>query len=244
MRFHVGTSGYAYAEWKGRFYPEKLPAKQMLAFYAQRFLTVEINSTFRTMPAASVIESWGSEVPSHFRFVLKAPQRITHIKRLKGAGRLVSSLFKSASALKQRLGPILFQLPPNFKKDVPRLRAFLKHVPPRCRAAFEFRHASWFDDSVFDLLRDRGAALCVADAEELEAPFVATTDWGYLRLRRANYSRATLKKWAERIQRQNWQDAFVFFKHEDTGTGPKLATRLLELLTDRVKAKAKREQSA
>jgi uncharacterized protein YecE (DUF72 family) len=245
MHFHVGTSGYSYKEWKGSFYPEKLPAKQMLGFYAERFRTVEINNTFYRPPTASVLESWAGQVPADFRFVLKAPQDITHVKRLRDAGELVSSLVEVAGVLKERLGPLLFQLPPNFGKDVPRLRAFLALLPPRCRAAFEFRHASWFDDEVFGLLRAHGAALCVADADDdLDVPFVATADWGYLRLRRPAYDDATLASWAERMRKQNWNDAFVFFKHEDAGTGPKLATRLLELLADGTGTKAKRKRSA
>jgi uncharacterized protein YecE (DUF72 family) len=233
MHFHVGTSGYSYKEWKGSFYPAKLPAKQMLGFYAERFRTVEINNTFYRPPTASVLEAWAAQVPADFRFVLKAPQEITHVKRLRDAGELVSSLVESAGVLKERLGPLLFQLPPNFGKDVPRLRAFLKELPLRTRVAFEFRHASWFDDEVFTLLRDRNAALCVADAEDdLEVPFVATADWGYLRLRRPGYDDATLASWAARMRNQNWTDAFVFFKHEDAGTGPKLATRLLELVAE------------
>jgi uncharacterized protein YecE (DUF72 family) len=245
MHFHVGTSGYSYKEWKGNFYPEKLPAKEMLGFYAERFRTVEINNTFYRAPEASVLESWAGQVPDHFRFVLKAPQDITHRKRLKDAGELVSALVASAAVLKDRLGPLLFQLPPNFAKDVPRLRDFLALVPKGTRVAFEFRHASWFDDEVFGLLRARNAALCVADADDdLEVPFVATADWGYLRLRRPDYDSATLALWAKRMQSQNWQDAFVFFKHEDAGTGPRFAASLLELLAEDTGTKAKRKKSA
>jgi uncharacterized protein YecE (DUF72 family) len=233
MHFYVGTSGCSYKEWKGSFYPEKLPAKQMLGFYAERFATVEINNTFYRMPEASVLEAWAAQVPATFRFVLKAPQDITHRKRLKDAGALLLSLVDTARVLKERLGPLLFQLPPNFAKDLARLRAFLALLPARVRAAFEFRHSSWFDDEVFGLLRDHKAALCVADADDdLEVPFVATADWGYLRLRRPDYGTAALKKWAERMRKQEWTDAFVFFKHEDAGTGPRFAARLLELLAE------------
>src|SRR6476646_4308374 len=182
MNLYVGTSGYSYKEWKGTFYPEDMPEKQMLRFYGEHFRTVEINNTFYRMPKASVLEAWAGEVPADFRFVLKAPQRITHIQRLKDAGDSVSQLLEVAGVLKERLGPLLFQLPPNFKKDVPRLAAFLALLPSRCRAAFEFRHASWFDDEVFGLLREHRTGFCIADAEdELEVPFVATEDWGYLR---------------------------------------------------------------
>jgi uncharacterized protein YecE (DUF72 family) len=205
----------------------------MLGFYAAHFRTVEINNTFYRPPTAQLLDSWAGQVPADFRFVLKAPQEITHVKRLGGADATLAALVETAGALKERLGPLLFQLPPNFGKDVPRLRAFLALLPPKCRAAFEFRHASWFCDEVFALLRDRGATLCVADADdELTVPFVSTADWGYLRLRRADYTDAVLRSWADRLRAQAWRDCFVFFKHEDAGTGPRLAARLLELLAD------------
>ncbi|MDR3633550.1 MAG: DUF72 domain-containing protein [Isosphaeraceae bacterium] len=233
MNVYVGTSGYAYAEWKGSFYPAKLPAKQMLSFYGERFRTVEINNTFYRMPAVSVLEAWADQVPADFRFALKAPREITHIRRLAEAGGSVPSLLEAAGTLKERLGPLLFQLPPNFKKDVPRLHAFLALLRPGCRAAVEFRHPSWFDDEVFGLLRDHQTALCVADAEdELEVPFVATADWGYLRLRRPGYDDVALQAWAERMRAQAWRDGFVFFKHDDVGQGPQMASRLLELLAE------------
>jgi uncharacterized protein YecE (DUF72 family) len=230
MNLHVGTSGYSYKEWKGSFYPEKLPVRQMLRYYGERFRTVEINSTFYGTPRASVLEAWAGEVPAGFRFVLKTPQRITHVQRLKGAGEAVSQLLEAAGALRERLGPLLFQLPPNFKKDVPRLRDFLALLPSGHRAAWEFRHPSWFDEEVFGLLRDHRAALCVAESEgDLEVPFVATADWGYLRLRRPDYGDAELKAWVQRMRGQDWRDGFVFFKHEDEGKGPQLAKRFLEL---------------
>src|SRR5581483_4386408 len=189
-----------------------------------------INYTFKGMPAASVLERWAGDVPAEFRFVLKAPQRIPHVKRLKVEADEVSELFDAAGVMKRRLGPVLFQLPPNFKKDVPRLATFLALLPPRRRAAFEFRHASWFDDEVFGLLRGHRAALCIAEADgDLEVPFVATADWGYLRLRRPDYGDAELETWTKRVQDQGWRDAFVFFKHEDEGKGPRMAKRFLEL---------------
>jgi len=231
MNFYVGTSGYSYPEWKGSFYPAKLPAKEMLGFYAARFRTVEINNTFYRAPTAPALKAWADQVPAEFRFVFKAPRQITHVQRLAGVGESVASLLEVTGTLKERLGPLLFQLPPNFKKDVPRLRAFLALLKPGCRAALEFRHPSWFDDEVFGLLRDHRAALCVADADDdLEVPFVATADWGYLRLRRPDYDDAALKAWAARMQAQGWRDCFVFFKHEDAGKGPQLASRLLEVL--------------
>src|SRR5262245_2532304 len=165
MNLYIGTSGYSYKEWKGSFYPRDLPARQMLRFYGGQFRTVEINNTFYGTPKASVLEVWAREVPADFKFALKAPQRITHVQRLKDTGVSASHLFEAAGALKERLGPLLFQLPPNLKKDVPRLRAFLGLLPSHRRAAFEFRHQSWFDEEVFGLLRGHRAALCIADAE-------------------------------------------------------------------------------
>jgi uncharacterized protein YecE (DUF72 family) len=230
MNLYVGTSGYSYKEWKGTFYPKDLPAPQMLRYYGERFRTVEINSTFYGMPKASVLEGWADAVPADFKFVLKAPQQITHRQRLKDTDASVSHLLEVAGALKQCRGPLLFQLPPTAKKDLPRLRAFLALLASQGRAAFEFRHPSWFDDEVFGLLRDHHAALCVADAEgDLEVPFVATTDWGYLRLRRPDYNDGELKAWMNRVQEQGWREAFVFFKHEDEGKGPRMAQRYLEL---------------
>ncbi len=246
MNVCVGTSGYSYPEWKGSFYPAKMPARQMLGFYASRFRTVEINSTFYRSPEASALEAWAGQVPAEFRFVLKAPAKITHVRRLKDVDELVSSFLEAAGALKERLGPLLFQLPPNFKKDVPRLRAFLALLPPGCRAAMEFRHPSWFDDEVFGLLRDHRATLCVADeSDDLAVPFVATADWGYLRLRRPEYDDAALAAWAKRIKASAWRDAFVFFKHEDAGKGPQLASRLLEsLAAARPKRTSQRESES
>jgi len=230
MNFYVGTSGYSYKEWKGKFYPKELSATKMLHYYGEHFRAVEINSTFRALPEPSVLKAWAAEVPEGFKFALKAPQRITHIHRLRNADESVQLLLGAAAVLGERLAPLLFQLPPNFKKDLPRLSEFLALLPPRCRAAFEFRHQSWFEEEVFDLLRDHGSALCIADAEgELQVPFTATTDWGYLRLRRTDYRNPTLKKWAEQVQKQNWRDVFVFFKHEDEATGPVFATKFLKL---------------
>ena len=230
MNLYVGTSGYSYKEWKGTFYPEDLPDKQMLRFYGERFRSVEINNTFYRMPKASVLEGWAKEVPADFMFVLKASQRITHHQRLKDADDSVSYLLEVAGALKERLGPLLFQLPPYLKKDAPRLREFLALLPSDRRAAFEFRHQSWFDDEVFGLLRDHRAVLCIAEAEnDLEIPFVSTADWGYLRLRRPDYGDAELKAWAKRVQEQKWREAFIFFKHEEEGKGPEMAKRFLKL---------------
>jgi uncharacterized protein YecE (DUF72 family) len=231
MNFYVGTSGYSYPKWKGSFYPAKLPTRQMLGFYGTQFRTVEINNSFYQLPTAAVVAGWADQVPVDFRFVLKAPQEITHRRRLVGVGKSLSSLFKIAAALKKRQGPLLFQLPPNFKKDMKRLRAFFKLLTPECRPALEFRHPSWFDEEVFELLREHKTALCIADAEDdLEVPFMASADWGYLRLRRSAYDDRALKAWAKQILAQAWKDCFVFFKHEDEGKGPQMASRLLELL--------------
>jgi uncharacterized protein YecE (DUF72 family) len=228
MIVRVGTSGYSYKEWKGHFYPEKLAAKDMLRYYGERFPTVEINNTFYRMPSKSVLEAWAAEVPESFRFVLKASQRITHIGRLKDVGDSVSYLIETASVLGDRLGPFLFQLPPNLKKDLPRLREFLALLPPGTRAAVEFRHATWFDDEVYAALAERNAALCIADTgEEGDAPVVATAGWGYLRLRRVAYDEDDLATWAARVRQQNWSEAFAFFKHEDEATGPRLAAEFI-----------------
>jgi len=202
----------------------------MLSYYGSQFRSVEINNTFHRMPQAALLESWAAEVPADFKFVLKAPQRITHVQRLKDADDAVSYLFDVAGTLKERLGALLFQLPPSLKKDLPLLRDFLSLLPPGRRAAFQFRHRSWFDDEVLGLLQKNGAALCIADAQDdIEVPFVATAEWGYLRLRRPDYGVRELKKWAELVRKQNWREAFVFFKHEESAQGPLLAKRFLEL---------------
>ncbi len=230
MNLYLGTSGYSYKEWKGPFYPEDLPEKQMLHFYGERFRSVEINNTFYRMPKESVLEAWANEVPPDFKFVLKASQRITHMQRLKDAGDSVAYLLKVAGALKERLGPLLFQLPPFLKKDLARLREFLALLPRDRRAAFEFRHESWFEEEVLALLREHQIALCIAEAEDgVEVPFVSTADWGYLRLRRPDYGDTELKIWVKRVRDQPWRDAFVFFKHEDEGKAPQMAKRFLEL---------------
>ncbi len=230
MKLFVGTSGYSYKEWKGSFYPKDLPDKQMLRYYGERFQTVEINNTFYRMPTETLLANWAKEVPEHFAFVLKASQRITHQQRLKGCEENVDYLLKTAAVLGNRLGPLLFQLPPNMKKDLPRLQGFLELVPKGTRAAFEFRNQTWFEEDVFAALREHNAALCIAEAEgDLVVPFVSTADWGYLRLRMPDYADDELKTWGKRVKEQPWREAFVFFKHEDEGKGPKMAQRFLEL---------------
>jgi uncharacterized protein YecE (DUF72 family) len=232
MRILIGTSGYSYKEWKGPFYPTDLPATKFLRFYAEHFGTVEINNTFYRMPTAKLLEGWAAEVPEGFTFAIKAPQRITHAAKLQNAGEMVDALTGTASVLGPRLGPLLFQLPPFLRKDVPRLSAFLERVPKGPRIAFEFRHASWFDDEVWAALRAHDAALCVAEGETLESPLVATADWGYVRLRRGVYPDDVLASWAERILAQPWREAFVYIKH-DEGDAPSVAKRLNEALAAR-----------
>ena len=225
----AGTSGFSYKEWKGSFYPEDLPADQMLRHYASKLPAVEINNTFYRMPKASLLSQWAEQVPDGFRFVLKASQQITHRLRLKDASQPVQYFFDVASTLGDRLGPALFQLPPNLKKDLPRLTDFLALLPPASRSAVEFRHESWFEDDVFEALKAKGAALCIAEDEDLATPLRATAGWGYLRLRRQDYDDAAVAAWAEKVRGQTWTEAYVFFKHEDGGAGPKLAARFLEL---------------
>ena len=240
MNLYVGTSGYSYKEWKGNFYPEDLSDKEMLRYYGTRLSTVEINNTFYRLPKESVLKSWADQVPAQFQFAVKASQKITHMKRLKDAADETEYLLRILRALGSRLGCILFQLPPNLKKELPRLEQFLKQIPGDTRAAFEFRHASWFDDEVLACLKANGCALCIADADdELEIPFVSTARWGYLRLRREEYTPGDLKKWMKQVQSQDWERAFVFFKHEDAGTGPKLAAQFTKL-ADGVTPEAKK----
>ena len=228
VRVKAGTSGYAYKEWKGSFYPDELPATRMLGFYAERFHVVEINNSFYRMPSERTLAGWAEAVPPSFQFAFKAPGRITHQHRLKEASGSTAYLWKVVSTLGERLGPVLFGLPPTMRKDLPRLTAFLEQLPAGHRAAFEFRHESWLSDDVYDLLRAKGAALCIADAEDFETPFVPTAPWGYLRLRRPGYEEAALAQWADRIATAPWSDAVVFFKHEDEGVAPKLALALAD----------------
>ena len=230
MKLYVGTSGYSYKEWKGSFYPEKIRAAEMLSYYASRLPAVELNNTFYRLPQRSMVESWKTQVPDGFRFAVKAAQRITHFKRLKDAAAETRYMLETVSALEDRLGVVLFQLPPNMKKDLERLETFLRDLPASTPATFEFRHPTWFDDDVLELLRSQNRALCVSDTDDLPTNHIdKTADWGYLRLRRVNYSEADLTEWITRIAAQQWKSAFVFFKHEDEGTGPKLAAQFIEL---------------
>lgn len=231
MKIRAGTSGYSYKEWKGTFYPADLPAAKMLPYYAKSFSTVEINNTFYRRPTEKLLLSWAEQVPDDFAFVLKAPRRISHDRRLKDVQEDVGYLMETVRVLGEKRGPLLFQLPPFLKKDVATLVDFLSLLPADARPTFEFRNQSWFDDEVLAVLREHNAALCLAEAEnDVEVPFAATASWGYLRLRRPDYTDKDLRDWARRIRDQPWTDAFVFFKHEDEAKGPKFAKRFLELL--------------
>jgi uncharacterized protein YecE (DUF72 family) len=227
---YVGTSGYNYDAWRGTFYPEKLPKSQMLRHYATQLGAVEINYTFYRMPVEKTLAAWIPETGPAFRFALKASQRITHHKRLKDAEELTSYFCRTAQALGDRLGPLLFQLPPNLKVDAPRLEAFLATLPraPTIRAAFEFRHESWFVDDTYRALAAAGAALCVAEGDELTTPVERTAPFGYLRLRREDYDEAALERWAERVRAAGYtDDVYVFFKHEDRAMGTAYARAFL-----------------
>jgi uncharacterized protein YecE (DUF72 family) len=225
----AGTSGFSYKEWLGHFYPEKLPGDAMLRYYAERFATVEINNTFYRMPAETMLSNWANQVPAHFTFTLKAPRRITHEKRLREAEADVAEFVRRAQVLGDKLGVLLFQLPPYLKKDLPRLTDFLGLFPAGLRAAFEFRNESWRSDDVYESLRARGAMLCVTDTDEGDTPFVATSDWGYVRLRRTHYDDADLRGWVARIAAQPLARTYVYFMHEDEALGTRFAQRLTEL---------------
>ena len=230
MQFQVGTSGFSYKEWKGSFYPKDLKDKEMLAYYAERFSTVEINNTFYRMPKASVLEDWREQVPENFRFVIKTSRRITHMKRLNEVDDDADYLFSTLDSLEEQLGPVLVQLPGNFKPDLDRLKAFLDLVPPHVRVAFEFRHTGWHVDEVFECLKSKNASLVIADVDDAPAPeLTQTADWVYLRLRREKYTKSALKKWIEQLSDSGLNQAYVFFKHEDAGTGPKLAQQFLDI---------------
>ena len=234
VRLHVGTSGYNFPEWKGSFYPPKLPSAKWLEYYAQQLGTVEINYTFYRMPSDKTVAGWDAATPDSFTFVLKAPQKITHIARLRNVDEPLRRFLDTVRKLHAKLGPVLFQLPPNFKKDLARVGDLLTQFPSDVRAACEFRHASWWSDDVYELLRSTNTALCIADTAEGTTPEVATADFGYVRLRDEGYSEAGLREWSQRVQALGsaWTDAYVFFKHEEKGVGPKLAREFLRLAPD------------
>jgi len=227
-RFFVGASGYSYKEWKGSFYPDDMKPEAMLAWYAERLPTVEINNTFYQMPKVAVLESWAGSTPDTFRFAIKASRRITHQARLKGeeAARSVDYLYKNLAALGAKRGPVLFQLPPFLKKDLPRLSEFLQMLPEGHAAAFEFRNDTWFDDDVYAVLRQFSASLCLSEREDnAPPPLVETAPWGYVRLRLENYTDEDLKHWADRLAATDWREIFVYFMHEPTA--PPYAQTLL-----------------
>jgi uncharacterized protein YecE (DUF72 family) len=229
MRVHVGTSGYNYPEWKGTFYPADLKTKDMFAFYASRFHTVEINFTFYRMPTAATTTAWREQAPEGFTYVLKAPRRITHDRRLENCEESVQRFCDSARLLGPHLGPLLFQLPPSFRCDRPRLERFLALLPGDIRAAFEFRHTSWLTDDVYAALASRGAALCIADFGDKTTPVNATARHGYFRLRDEGYGPDDLRRWVERIAETGaaWDEVFVYFKHEEEGKGPEFAAAFI-----------------
>ncbi len=228
----IGTSGFQYPEWRGKFYPEKIPPKQMLSFYSERFNTTEVNYTFRRMPTAKILSNWAAQTPPQFRFTLKAPQQITHIRQLRDCAAIVQHFAGVALTLGEKLGVTLFQLPPSFHADVPLLSDFLAQLPPGFKASLEFRHASWFTDETFAALRKHHAALCVADSEKLHTPIVTTADFAYFRLRDEGYNAKDIARWSEEIKvtAKSLADTFVYFKHEELGLGPEFAKQLLGLM--------------
>jgi uncharacterized protein YecE (DUF72 family) len=228
MKIHVGTSGFGHKEWKGKFYPEKISPKEMLRFYAGRLNTVEINNTFYHMPKESVLASWAEQVPDDFVFALKAPQVITHMKQLRNVFEETEYLFRSLSSLNGKLGAVLFQFPKSFHANAAALADFLPLVPGTASCAFDFRSPSWLDGETLDLLRKKGCSWCIEDTDENPVrEIISTAPWGYLRLRRSDYTDADLSQWLARINSQKWERAFVFFKHED---GPEMAMRFQEMV--------------
>jgi len=235
MNIHVGTSGFAHKEWVGKFYPEKISPKEMLRFYAGRLNTVEINNTFYHMPKESVLTSWAEQVPRDFVFALKAPQVITHMKQLRNVFEQTEYLFKSLSVLDRKLGPILFQFPKSFHVDRPVLESFLPLIPVTASCAFDFRNPTWLEGGILDLLREKGCSWCIEDTDENPIEkIISTAPWGYLRLRRSDYTNADLLQWAERILLQKWERAFIYFKHEDEAKGAELAMHFQKLIDSRL----------
>jgi uncharacterized protein YecE (DUF72 family) len=228
----TGMSGYAYKEWKPDFYPAKLPAAGFLGHYATRFPTVEINNTFYRMPKDNVLQDWAGQVPDGFTFCLKASRRITHDNRLSEVDSLLEYVLRGAAVLGAKRGPMLFQLPPNMKKDIARLETFLALIPAGVRTALECRHASWFEPDVYDLLRRREVALVATEQEDWTGPVVATANWGYVRLHRSGYTDELLHRWKDVIATQGWKEAFVFFKHEEEIAGPPIGLRFQSLTND------------
>ncbi len=230
-RILVGTSGFSYPAWRGPFYPDDVPASGMLRYYAGVFQTVEINHSFYRLPTPALLASWKRETSPTFRFALKAPQRITHQLRLKDAAELTQRFVALAATLGDQCGPLLFQLPPHLRADLPRLDEFLATLPPHTDAAVEFRHPSWLADATYEVLARHRTALCVADGEALTTPLVATAPFGYLRLRRDDYTDAALADWGRRIREiGRWKRAYVYLKHDEAGRAPELAQAFLATL--------------
>ena len=232
MRIHVGTSGYNYTEWKGTFYPADLPTKEMFGYYSTRFKTVEINYTFYRMPTEKTTSGWLAQAPPDFTYTLKAPQRMTHIQKLQGSEESLATFVNAARILGGHLACLLFQLPPTFRCDLERLRRFLAAMPAGVRPAFEFRHDSWLNDDVYAVLAEHRAALCIADFGTKTTPLQATARHGYFRLRDEGYQVDDLSRWADAIlaHTADWDDVFVYFKHEDEGKGPEFAQQFLQQL--------------
>jgi uncharacterized protein YecE (DUF72 family) len=230
----IGTSGFQYPEWKGTFYPEKLAVKKMLAFYGERFNSTEVNYTFKRYPTEKILTNWASQVPAEFQFTLKAPQEITHFRRLRDCETRVKYFADVSQVLGPKLGAVLFQLPPDFGCDLPLLREFLSIIPSGMKAAFEFRNESWWCDDVFSALRAANCALCIADSEKSHTPVVLTAEHAYFRLRDEGYKPRDIKRWAEEVRRAERvaSDVYVYFKHEESGLGPKFAAALRKLLND------------
>ena len=233
MKILAGTSGFAFKEWKGPFYPAKMKNDEMLGFYAGKFPVVEINNTFYRLPKEAVLLDWAAQVPDGFTFAIKASQRITHFARLKPeSADAVTYLLKVTAALGPKLGPILFQLPPNLKKEYDRLAAFIATLPDGPKYTIEFRHESWFTDDVFELLRSRDIPMCIVEQPEFASPVVATASWGYARLHRFDYDAARLAEWAARIAGMQWTNAFVIFKHDEgVGSGPPAVDAFMKAVT-------------
>jgi uncharacterized protein YecE (DUF72 family) len=228
----VGTSGYNYPEWRGSFYPEKFSTTKMLAYYAERFRTVEINYTFYRMPNEKLLSGWAAGTPEGFSFTLKAPRRITHDAKLQDCEELLEAFCRIAGTLEAKLATLLFQLPPSFKRNADVLGTFVALLPQGTRAAFEFRHPSWFEDDIFQILRARNLALCVADSETMSTPVEVTADYAYFRLRDEGYQQPDIERWAGVIAGvADVKDTYVYFKHEEQGLGPEFAKRLEAALT-------------
>jgi uncharacterized protein YecE (DUF72 family) len=226
----VGTSGFQYKEWKGTFYPETLSVAKMLPFYAAHFSTTEINYSFRQIPSEKTLTNWSTLTPARFRFGLKAPQEITHFKQLRGCEQVLTRFSEALKTLGQKLGPVLFQLPPSLKKDAALLQEFLAIIPGNLFSAFEFRHESWFRDDIFASLNSHNAALCIADTEDLSTPVVPTARFGYFRLRKTAYTKGEIARWAKIVGELagKTKDIYAYFRHEETATGPKFARQLLD----------------